>query len=393
MRTQTALLLVLLLLVKLVIVVAVHVWSVEVGMGGMNPVVLGGDDGVLYRQIANYVAETGQLPWAPSVWPLFVGLLMHYSGLKGLFLFKAFLFVASVLMLVYGLRLLERLSWEATRRRPSASAEAVVLVLLSLFPTVVYYGSFSIYRDLVIYALYLASAYYGYEVFVGRRRGAVGLVLALGALFAFRWYAAVAFVLGTVGWLGLVGLQHSRRRGAILGAGAVVGGILVVLLLRMDFFANFTHYLRFRETFEYQAGGSSMGIDFGEASLFELPVLYAYSFLSNVAGPLPNQVNSASTLVGFVLEVPLIVYALYRVWRGRVRKTPGGRYLLLLALAWFALTAIYNDNLGTALRLRILGMQLVFLLFACEVWVDQLRRRSRIAHQAVRRLSGAPQVA
>ena len=393
MRTETALLFSLVVLVRFALVVFVHVWSVEVGAGGLSPIVLGGDDGFLYSQIADYVAETGDLPWAPSVWPLAVGLLMHWTGLRGLFLFKAFLFAASVLLLVYGLRLLDRLSWEATRRPPSARAQGAALALLGLFPTVVYYGSFSVYRDLIIYALYLACAYYGYEVFVRRGRGVVGLAVALAVLFAFRWYAAVGFVVGTAAWLGLVGLRQSRRRGTVLAAGAALGVGLVVLLVRMDFFANFERYLTFRETFEVLGGGSSMGIDFGEASLWELPFLYVYSLVSNVAGPLPFQVNSLSTLAGFVLEVPLISYALYRVARGHVRRTPGGRYLLLLALAWFALTAIYNDNLGTALRLRVLGMQLVFLLFACELWVAQLARRRRDRRRAARPLVRALQPA
>ncbi|MDT0631810.1 hypothetical protein RQM47_07585 [Rubrivirga sp. S365] len=385
MRTQTILLLLLIALAKLAVVIFVHVWSVDVGMGGLSPIILGGDDGITYRRIAGHVAETGRLPGAPNVWPLAIGLLMHWMGLRGLFLFKAFLFVASVLVLVYGLRLLDRLSWEATRQRPSVRSQAVTLVLLGLFPTVVYYGSFSIYRDLMIYASYLACAYYGYEVFVRRARGGIGLVISLGGLFAFRWYAAVAFVAGTVAWLGVVGLRQSRRKGAILASGAALGLLMLALLVRMNFFADFMHYLRFRQTFEAMEGGSTLGIDFASATTpWGFLALYAYSFVSNAVGPLPFQVNSLSTLVGFVFEVPVIAYALYRVFRGQVRKTPGGRYLLLLALAWFGLIAIYNDNLGTALRLRVLGMQLVFLVFACELWVAQLRRRSLTARRQAR---------
>lgn len=367
----------LVVLVKTVVVFFFHLWSVSVGRRGLSPSVIGaGDDGDFYLRVAEQVARTGEVAQGlptPWLWPSLIGRLMYHTGWGGTVPFKVILFAASLGTAWVGILLLRLLAADVLRARVPARIEVALAGLLLLFPSMLLVTSYSIYRDAVIYFLAMTSVYFVYRVLV-RREWAYGIPLALSAwsLFEFRWYAAVAVGVGALLWFPLTG---GRTRGTLWKLSGVVATFAILgVAIQFGLLDAIQENLEVRDTFEVMGGGSNIGVSYTASSIVLWPFLYVYSFLSNAIGPLPNQINGLNTLLGFVLEVPVLLFVLWRVVKSRVSRQPGPVLILVIALCWFALIAIYNDNVGTALRLRIVGHQFLFVVAALDaVYRSRLR--------------------
>lgn len=373
----------LIVVLKLIVVVGFHVWSVQVGRQGLAPVVIGGDDGEFYLYTAESIVQTGQYPEGlPNIWPIVVGWIMLHTGWGGTLPFKAILFVASIGTAVAGVRLLRLLALDLSHRPPGAGAEVTVAGLLLLFPSTVWIASYSIYRDAVIYFLALAAVLAAYRTFVRKER-AYALVFAavLAVLIAFRWYAALSVGAGVLLWMLLSG-GHRRgrwkRRWLAVGVGVVA--VAVVVVSGEEGFV--IGALSSRDIYDYNQGGSNMGLSYTRSEIYLWPSIYIYTFITNLIGPLPNQIEGATTLIGFILEVPLLVFVLWRVARSPYRGRPERQLLLSVAFVWFALIAIYNDNVGTGLRLRVIGYQFLFVLAVLDVSMSRAQARVNRARAA-----------
>ena len=350
-------------LAKLIVVVAFHLWSLSVGRRGLGAIVLGGDDGDLYLLMAETYANTGFFPYRDVyyLWAHIGGEIMAQTGWRGTLPFKAILLAASLLTAVVGVRLLRMLAADVLGRHLPAWAEVTAASALLLFPSTLWVSSYSIYRDAVIYALAMISVYTAYRVLVRRERQMLVLfVPAVLLLFEFRWYAAVAVGVGMMLWLARTG--GVRRRGMTM----LVSGVLVVVALavsiRLGLFEALQRNIEMREYFEQTGAGSNIGVSYVRSPVWQWPGLYLYSLASNMLGPLPNQISGLTTVMAFVLEIPLLAFVLWRVARSPLRRRPEVLLLLIVPAVWFALIAIYNDNVGTALRLRVVGYQFLFLV-------------------------------
>lgn len=359
----------LVLVVKTAAVLFFHLWSVSVGRRGLSPSVIGGgDDGDFYLRVAEQVARTGEVAQGlpnPWLWPGLIGRLMYYTGWQGTVPFKVVLFAASLGTAGVGVLLLRLLAADVLRARVPARVEVALSGLLILFPSTLMVTSYSIYRDAVIYFLAMTSVYFVYRVLVRREwRYWVPLAVSAWGLFEFRWYAAVAVGVGALLWFPLTG---GRTRATMWKVGGVVATFATFgVAVQFGLLGAIQENLEVRDTFEVLGGGSNIGISYTGSSVFLWPLLYVYSFLSNAIGPLPNQINGLNTLMGFILEVPALLFVLSRVVKSRVSREPGPGLVLIIALCWFALIAIYNDNVGTALRLRIVGYQFLFVVAAFD---------------------------
>ena len=253
-----------------------------------------------------------------------IGHLMRVTGTRGTLPFKAVLLLASLATAWVGVRLLRLLSYDLLRYRPSGRGEALAVAAFVLFPSTLWVTSYSIYRDAVIYLLAMASVYAVYRVYVRRERGfAVLAVLSVTALVGFRWYAALAVVGGLVAWFLLVG--GGGRRFYVRLFGLLVAVLVVLYVLLQGLVEQVVGYVEFRTLyFEQTEAGSNIGVSYSRASPWLWLPLFAYSLVSNVIGPLPHQINSGTTLAGFLLEVPLLGLVIWRVARSPLSRRAGG---------------------------------------------------------------------
>ena len=231
----------------------------------------------------------------------------------------------------------------------------------------------------------MASVYAAYRVLVRReRRAYLTFAVAVWALVAFRWYAAVTVGAGILLWMllskGRPETLSKRRLGAVVVMVAAVAAVVASGRTEV-----FTTALVSRDLYDYNPGGSNLGLSYSRSSVALWPAIYLYTFVTNVVGPLPNQIDGATTLAGFVLEVPFLAFCLWRVARSPVSRSRPAQLLLAVAAVWFLLIPIYNDNVGTGLRLRVVGYQFLFVVLVLDLAVARVRARARHRNRRVAR--------
>jgi hypothetical protein len=188
------------------------------------------------------------------------------------------------------------------------------------------------------------------------------------ALFQFRAYALYSIVLATALWLSagairrgsvLLSRDPATRTRATWGAMAllIAGGTAGLWNT-----GTVQQIIVFRDSY-LLLEGSNLRISFTGKNPVQAFPLYAYSFVSNVIGPLVWQIRAASNALNFLLEIPFLTYVGYGLWRRRGAFGPGTTFLVAQAFVWFALISFTNDNLGTASRLRVVGWQCLILAF------------------------------
>ena len=122
----------------------------------------------------------------------------------------------------------------------------------------------------------------------------------------------------------------------------------------------------------YPAAESNLNIDLRDASPLKYGALWLYSTVSNTIGPLPFQVRTMA-MAAFMLEGLALCLVAWSIWRRRGHLDGRGRLILCVAGSWFAVIGLFNDNLGTAARLRVPAWVLLMSLAQALRWTDRRR--------------------
>lgn len=388
-KRDVAALLAVVCFVRLFILVAIHTWSISVGSDGFAPIILGGDDGDEYYEAA--LAIVDQRPFlASNIYPVLIGHLMALTGIRAVFFYKLINWLAGCAAIWLAIQLMRALAdHDYSKGKALLDTKSVVetTVLFALYPSAVFCISFSLWRDALIFFVHMLCVFLLVAWPKNRRFGSVWihgllLLLSLAALGALRWYASAAVLLGTAIWLVARCFRPFRSMfaaaAAVLALTSLVAGALLVLWVAG--FApgsdGFDVLLAYRSTTldETLVGGSNLHIDYSTCGPATFPLVFLYSVVSNALGPLPWQVTSPITALAFVTEVPLLFLLLYRLWRLRGFRDAGSVFVLCQAVAWFILIGYFNDNLGTATRLRVLGWHC--LLVCHGYWTSRAAARA-----------------
>ena len=291
--------------------------------------------------------------------------------IKQMLLFGRILDIGAALIAIEGLR---KGSLIPDNPRTILWSRVAVLLLVGFFPSGIFYSFGSLYRDPLIYGFHFLTVALLLHVVTERRLEAKLAFLALSipsayALFEFRQYAAYSVVLAVALWCIAQGVKrfvgamtsnpHLRRK--------IVWYSMTIFIFASGCALWYTRPVQqlfaFRDSY-FSMQGSNLRISFTGKNPIQAFPLYLYSFFSNAIGPLVWQVRTASNLLNFLLEVPLLSYVTYGIWRRRTILTPACTFLIAQAIVWFSLISFSNDNLGTASRLRVLGWQCLFVVAA-----------------------------
>ncbi len=367
--------------VQIAVMASIHLLSLSLGQNGFYPIVLGGDDGKFHYAVAKYMVGSGEVGanfdlFDVSVWPSVMAMYMRMTGsddiglLKQMLLLGRLMAIAAALIAAEGLR--------KGNRQPDnpgvvAWSRIAVLLLVGLYPSGLFYSFGSLYRDALIYGFHFTTVALLLHVITDKRILVKGAFLVISlpfaySLYEFRQYAAYSVILAIALWFLGYGIRHLFGLGMSPKARSKATWITMAVILSVG--GSALWYTRpvqelifFRDSY-FAMEGSNLRISFTGKNPVQAFPLYVYSLLSNVIGPLPWQVRTASNLFNFVLEVPLLSFIGYAIWKRRASLTPECTFLIVQAVVWFSLIAFSNDNLGTASRLRVIGWQCLFVVFA-----------------------------
>ncbi|MEA5669845.1 hypothetical protein VA602_00665 [Pseudomonas sp. MH2] len=340
-----------------IVVAKILVYLVLLFHPGMLDV--GGNDSVYYDAYAQ-----GANLAASSAWPEILRGL-HDVGLysrEGVSFFLMLLSAILIPVLVARLSLMSR-HWRDQR------VGWMVLLIVSLYPTIFYYA-LDIYRDVLMLFVFVVGLFC-VRSSVSSESQAVRLVAFLMAfivaasLFGLRAYLGVAFALSLVVFH-FFKFQRFSLVFHVVPLLLVLNGLFAVGLLRP--------LMQYRALFNNVEGGTNLGIRFDSVYYF-IPD-YLHSFFSQMLGlffPGPLAV------LFFIMESLPVIFALMYLFKNRKYASRFVDFIVVFFFAYSTIWLLGNDNLGTAIRLRIYNY--ICVVIACAL-VYQAKQRALARHSS-----------
>lgn len=340
----------------------------------------GGDDGFLYWDLAQSIARGFSLEdlSIPSIYPIILGYVLKFTNSSSVYTIRIFNYLGFILFTICGLKMIDLIySWNKEKNlwniKAKNRAKIVFLLCLMFYASFVAYSVLSIYRDIWIYTFYLLSVFISLKLIFYRPRRVIWfllLIFSVAILGKFRGYALLSFVVCLAVYFFYIKIFKKLKRPGLL--------VLICVLLFAFYYSFFMDFkipyvnmslsdaLNYRQSsLDLYAGGSQMNISLHQPSFVVFLINYLHSYMGNLLGPLPWHIRGGATLAVFFLEtIPMTLILIY-LWKNRCKLNTVHKYLLLHSLVWIAFIAVSNDNIGTATRLRVVGWEMILLVFAC----------------------------
>lgn len=365
----------------------IYLYSMSHGYDGLGiPLFGGGDDGEFYYQEALNVAD-GRLAVLTSIHSVILGWILKVFQTDEVYILRAFNFIGSVLTLFVGLKILSTLQLN----KKNLTGGILFVLLLAYYPSFLLNSNLSIARDAWIVFYYLLSILLLFnvlrlkEVFV-KALYFIFLLLSLWLLFGYREYGLLSFLASSILYFSFIHKKPSMKRIRFLVLFLVIGFSVIYTFLKSFTFPivhlSLQDILGYRaDGIELYAGGSQMNISLDQSNVVLFYINYFYSIVSNVLGPLPWQFTGISSVIIFFAESLLFLFIVYQLYKYRNNIGKYDYFLIINSVVWFMLIGIFNDNIGTAARLRMVGWVPLFIVFA-KVYGEQLVIRQALKKEA-----------
>lgn len=228
-----------------------------------------------------------------------------------------------------------------------------------LYPTLYFY-TFDIYRDVfMVFCFLIACSFvklsiYSNHLFLKYFYFFISFLIGF-FLFELREYLGYAFW----GALFLYHIKLTKKRAFLF--------FIFYLLLLFTF--NYLGFLKsltdYRTGFEEYSGGSTLGLDFSN------PIMFIPNFLLSILGQLFGLyiTNSTAILLLLVETLPFI-FMLFYILKNISFADRFVRFLLIFFILYASVWLIGNDNLGTAVRLRMYNY---FAIYICFFYIIKIK--------------------
>lgn len=304
----------------------------------------GGNDSEYYHAYA-----IGNEDLAVNAWPVLLRALnsVHLytrDGVSYALKFIGFIFIP------LSIAKLSKVRHSPVRNRAYWAAALVV----SAYPTVIFYTT-DIYREVFMLAVWTAGIFV-FKYLSEKQRLPKRVFLLLigmaftGSLYALRPYLGAAY---------LVALIFSSYYDFRLFSVARSLLFVTLIIFFLYILGILEPLLAYRASFaEESAGGSTLGIGFFSAADFFPDLLKTTAFqLFGLYLP-----NTPSIIVFITESTPFLFFLLYLV-ANRAYSNKFVDYLIVFSVAYASIWLLGNDNLGTAVRLRIFNYVSILIAF------------------------------
>ncbi len=312
-----------------------------------------GGDADFYDDFAQGCYSDGH---TASVWPIFLNYLSSL-GFYSRQIVSWVLFVLATLIIPFLIASL------LPRTKNATYGEITywhVAVIVSLYPTLFAY-SFDIYRDVPIIFIFGACLLLARDICMKWDiTNLVKIVCFLSLtymLYSLRDYLGFSLVAATL----LFSIYRLRMNLASLFFG------YLGILLMSHYLGLFDPLLQYRSRDVFIGGGSTLGIKLISTNSFEFIAGYLSSVLLQLLG---LYLTSIKALFVFVLETLSFIAGCYYIVKNRKYMTPFLWWLVFISVAYGTIWIMGNDNLGTAVRLRMYNY-LIVLIVAASVFLQK----------------------
>lgn len=300
----------------------------------------------------------GYFDVAVNIWPVILGNL-NYFGLYNRDVIAIFLLFLNLLVIPVFLGKISEISFINYQKY------YLYLFLLCLIYPTLYFYTFDVYRDVFMVFSFLTGCLIvkkslnskNYLFFI------ISFLFSLLVgcfLYELRPYLGYAFI----GALFLWKIKFTKKR-------ILIFGILYLIAL---FFANYLGILEqlteYRSGFDENTSGSTLGLDFSN------PIMFIPNFLLSILGQLFGlYITNPISLLLFCVETFPFVFMLVYVVKNINLADNFVRFIIVFFVLYASVWLIGNDNLGTAVRLRMYNY---FAVYICFFYILRLKTQLRL---------------
>lgn len=301
----------------------------------------GGSDAEYYHEYA-----LGYVDLAVNFWPVilrFFNDIGFYSrdGISYLFLFTNLFIIPFLVGKLSGLNF------------QNSQKYYLYSVLLCLIYPTLFFFTFDIYRDVFMVLSFLVGCLIVKKSLNSNNFIVFSFLYMLAILMGFflmalRPYLGYAFLLSLVLWK----IKLTKKRIFLF---TVVYFFALFIANSIGVFESLTEY---RSGFEEGQGGSTLGLDFSN------PVMFIPNFILSALGQLFGlYITNPLAIVLLLVETFPFVFMLKYVIKNIRLADSFVRFLLIFFVIYGSVWLIGNDNLGTAVRLRMYNYFAIYISF------------------------------
>lgn len=301
----------------------------------------GGDDSDYYHDYT-----LGYVDIAVNIWPVilrFFSDLGFYSrdGISYSFLFINLFIIPFLVAKLSGLNF---------KKDQKYYLYSVLLCLI--YPTLFFY-TFDIYRDVFMVLSFLVGCLIVKKSLNSNNFIVFSffyiLAILIGLfLLALRPYLGYAFLLALVLWK----INLTKKRIFFF---AILYFFALFIANYIGVFESLTEY---RSGFEESEGGSTLGLDFSN------PVMFIPNFILSILGQLFGlYVTNPLAIALFFIETVPFIFMFFYILKNIKYANSFMQFLIVFFVLYASVWLIGNDNLGTAIRLRLYNYLAVYICF------------------------------
>lgn len=334
------------LFLKLLLFILVNSGLLEVGLGGDS-------DANYYH---GYALGYGDV--AVNFWPVILRFLNDFGlysrdGISYLLLF------INLFIIPFLVAKLSNLNFKKSQKYYLYS-----VLLCLIYPTLFFY-TFDVYRDVFMVLSFLVGCLIVKKClsrsnFISFSYFYILAILMGLFLMALRPYLGFAFLLALVLWK----IKLTKKRIFLF---TVVYFFALFIANSIGVFESLTEY---RSGFEEGQGGSTLGLDFSN------PVMFVPNFILSALGQLFGLyiTNPLAMILLLIETLPFFIMLKYVIKNIRMADS-FVRFLLIFFVIYGSVWLIGNDNLGTAVRLRMYNYFAIYISF---FYILNLKRQQGI---------------
>lgn len=311
----------------------------------VNYTSLGGGDATYYHKYA-----VGLLSTATSIWPKFLFYLNDHNlynrdGIKYVLFIVSSIVIPLLIAIIINKSFLDykyknRFFWH-------------ISCLVALYPSLFFF-SIDIYRDIVMLFIFLIIIYLISMYIVNKSLSSVVLFVAIMIisihLIDWRPYLGVSIII-TMLLYKLSSLKLFSMNRIIL--------IYVIALLILYSTGVLDPLLSYRESEGFRYGRTTLYIVLHGKNLVEFLLLFIYSGLIQLGGLYFHTIGAI--FLFFMESLPFLIGIFYII-KNRLHIGDFEIILLLFSLVYGTIWILANDNLGTAIRLRMFIYIAIFIV-------------------------------
>lgn len=301
----------------------------------------GGSDANYYNAYA-----LGHIDLAVNIWPV----MLRYLNDLGLYSREIISFLLFMINLIIIPVLVSKLA--SINTKDYQKYYLYIYFICSIYPTL-YFFSLDIYRDEFMVFVFLLGCLIVKSSLDSRNLLIKILFFLFSLLIGFlllglRPYLGYAFLISLFLWK----IKFTKKRVLFLGF------FYLVILFIANYIGALDALTEYRSGFEESSGGSTLGLSFSN------PLMFVPNFILSFLGQMLGlYITNPVSVVLLLLETAPFFFMMIYVIKNISLADSFIRFLIIFFVLYASVWLIGNDNLGTAVRLRMYNYLAIYISF------------------------------